>query len=79
MPSYRNQSIDLANQLIGFYMMAALAFNDLKIAHLVRPKGLFVSNMIKKNEKDQGIPLAEEVNSFTDIFPADKSADSRTH
>ena len=34
--------------------------------------------MIKKNEKDQGIPLAEEVSSFTDSFPADKSADSRT-
>ena len=34
--------------------------------------------MMKKNEKDQGIPLAEKVSSFTDIFPADKSADSRT-
>ena len=34
--------------------------------------------MIEKDEKDQGIPLTEEVSSSTDIFPANKSADSRT-
>ena len=31
LPSYRNQSIDLlCHQLTGFYMMANLAFNELK-------------------------------------------------
>ena len=30
MPSYRNQSIDLLNQLTGFNMMATLMLNDLK-------------------------------------------------
>ena len=34
--------------------------------------------MIEKDEKDQSIPLAEEVSSSTDIFPANKTADSRT-
>ena len=29
MPSYRSQSIDLLNQLTGFDIMTALAFNEL--------------------------------------------------